>query len=221
MRIFLPTLIVIALFLAMIWGIILPSFEQTLLDRKRELIRELTNSAWSILASYERDEQSGLLTREQAQALAITRIEALRYGPEGKDYFWIQDMQPRMIMHPYRDDLNGQELLNFTDPRGVPIFVEFADLVRRAGEGYIDYVWQWKDDPLRLEPKESYVKGFAPWGWVIGTGIYIDDVNAEIARIEQQPHQHLAGHFRRGDCAAPLCAATEPAHRARAPGSAG
>ncbi len=185
LRILLPTMIVIALFLAAIWGLILPSFEQTLLDRKRELIQELTNSAWSILASYERDERSGLLTREQAQSLAIAQIQALRYGPEGKDYFWLQDMQPRMIMHPYRADLNGQELLSFTDPRGVAIFVEFADLVRRAGEGYIDYVWQWKDDPLRLEPKESYVKGFEPWGWVIGTGIYIDDVNAEIVRIEQ------------------------------------
>ena len=185
LRILLPTLIAIALFLGAIWGLILPSFEQSLLERKRELIRELTNSAWSILASYERDEQNGLLTREQAQSLASAQIQALRYGPEGKDYFWIQDLQPRMIMHPYRDDLNGQELLSFTDPRGVPIFVEFADLVRRAGEGYIDYVWQWKDDPLRLEPKESYVKGFAPWGWVIGTGIYIDDVNEEIARLER------------------------------------
>ena len=185
LRIFLPTFIAIALFLAAIWGIILPSFEQTLLDRKREMIRELTNSAWSILASYQRDEQDGLLTRQQAQAQAIARVEALRYGPESKDYFWIQDLQPRMIMHPYRGDLNGQELLSFTDPRGVPIFVQFADLVRREGEGYIDYVWQWKDDPLRLEPKESYVKGFEPWGWLIGTGIYTDDVHDEIARIEQ------------------------------------
>ena len=185
LRIFLPTLIAIALFLAAIWGIILPSFEQTLLERKRELIRELTNSAWSILASYERDEQNGLLTREQAQAQAMARIEALRYGPENLDYFWIQDMQPRMIMHPYRSDLNGQELTSFTDPRGVRIFVEFADLVRRAGEGTIDYVWQWKDDPARLEPKESYIKGFTPWGWIIGTGLYTDDVNQEIARIEQ------------------------------------
>lgn len=185
LRIFLPTLIAIGLFLAAIWGVILPSFEQTLIERKREMIRELTNSAWSILASYERDEQSGLLTREQAQTMAIARIEALRYGPEGKDYFWIQDMQPRMVMHPYRSDLNGQDLDSFTDPRGVSIFVEFAELVRRDGEGYIDYVWQWKDDPQRLEPKESYVKGFEPWGWVIGTGLYTDDVNSEIARIEQ------------------------------------
>lgn len=186
LRIFLPTLIAIALFLASIWGLILPSFEQTLMDRKHELIRELTNSAYSILASYQRDEQSGLFTRAEAQSLAANRIESLRYGPEGKDYFWIQDMSPRMIMHPYRSDLNGQDLSSFTDPRGVPIFVEFAEMVRREGEGYIDYVWQWKDDPQRFEPKESYVKGFDPWGWVIGTGIYIDDVNREIARIEQR-----------------------------------
>jgi PAS domain S-box-containing protein len=186
LRIFLPTFIAILLFLSVIWGIILPSFKNTLLDRKREMIRELTNSAWSILASYQRDEQNGLLNREQAQTQAIARVESLRYGQEGKDYFWIQDMQPRMIMHPYRTDLNGQELLSFIDPRGVHIFVEFAALVQRKGEGYIDYVWQWKDDPQRLEPKESYVKGFAPWGWIIGTGIYIDDVNQEITRLEQR-----------------------------------
>ena len=185
LSIFLPTVIAISLFITAIWGFILPSFEQTLMDRKRELIRELTNSAWSILASYERDERNGLLTHEEVQAQAIERIEALRYGADGKDYFWIQDMQPRMIMHPYRPDLNGQDLENFTDPRGVQIFVEFTELVERDGEGYIDYVWQWNDDPQRLEPKQSYVKGFEPWGWIIGTGIYTDDVHDEIARIER------------------------------------
>jgi PAS domain S-box-containing protein len=185
LRILLPTLLAIGLFVVTMWGMILPSFENTLLERKREMIRELTNSAWSILASYERDERAGALTRQEAQALAIARIEALRYGREGKDYFWLQDLHPRMIMHPYRQDLNGQDLSQFTDPRGVCIFVEFADLVRRQGEGYIEYVWQWKDDPQRLEAKESYVKGFEPWGWVIGTGIYIEDVKQEIARIER------------------------------------
>ncbi len=185
LRILLPALLALALFVAGIWVLIIPSFERSLLDRKREMIRELTNSAWSILASYERDERAGRLTRQEAQALAKERIEALRYGPEGKDYFWLQDLPPRIIMHPYRPDLNGQDVSGFTDPRGVPIFVEFADLVRRKGAGYIEYVWQWKDDPDRLAPKESYVKGFEPWGWVIGTGLYIDDVNQEIARLEQ------------------------------------
>lgn len=185
LRIFLPTLIAIALFMAAIWLVILPSFEQTLLERKREMIRELTNSAWSMLAAYERDERSGLMPRELAQKSAAARVEALRYGNESKDYFWIQDLQPRMVMHPYRRELNGQDLRGFKDPRGVAIFVEFAQLVATSGEGYVDYVWQWKDDPQRLRSKESFVKGFAPWGWVIGTGIYTEDVKAEIATLER------------------------------------
>jgi signal-transduction protein with cAMP-binding, CBS, and nucleotidyltransferase domain/predicted metal-dependent phosphoesterase TrpH/PAS domain-containing protein len=185
-RILLPTLLAIALFVVAIWGMILPAFEATLLDRQREMIRELTNSAWSMLASYERDVAAGRLTEAEAQQLAIERIADLRYGRDGKDYFWLQDMQPRIVMHPYRPDLNGQDVSDFSDPRGAHIFVAFADLVRRQGDGYVDYVWQWNDDPDRLAPKESYVKGFAPWGWIIGTGLYLDDVNAEIARLEQR-----------------------------------
>ncbi len=181
-----PTVLAIGLFVAAIFAVFLPAFERSLMERKREMIRELTNSAWTILDAYHRNELAGAMSREQAQRLAISDISALRYGPEGKDYFWLQDMTPRMIMHPYRPDLNGRDVSDFRDPRGVPIFVEFADLVRRQGEGYIDYVWQWKDDPERLAPKQSYIKGFEPWGWIIGTGLYTEDVRREIAAIERR-----------------------------------
>jgi PAS domain S-box-containing protein len=180
-----PTFIAISLFIGAIYAIFLPTFERSLLDRKRDMIRELTNSAWSILAAYERDERAGKLTRAQAQAMAISQIESLRYGKDGKDYFWLQDMYPHMIMHPYLKKLNGTDVSGFRDPRNVAIFVQFADLVRRGHEGYAQYVWQWNDDPSRLVPKESYIKGFQPWGWIIGTGIYIEDVKLEISRIER------------------------------------
>lgn len=185
MRIVFPTLLAIAMFVAGIWLVVLPTFERALLDRKREMIRELTNSAWSVLAECERKERDGALSRDEAQALAASRIESLRYGKEGKDYFWLHDMQPRIVMHPYRKDLNGQDVSDFVDSDGTRIFVEFADLVRRKGEGYIQYVWQWMDNPDRIEPKESYVKGFQPWGWVIGTGLYIEDLQAETAAVER------------------------------------
>jgi len=180
-----PTFIAISLFIGAIYAIFLPTFERSLLDRKRDMIRELTNSAWSILVAYERDERTGKLTKAQAQAMAISRIESLRYGKDGKDYFWLQDMYPHMIMHPYRKDLNGTDVSGFRDPRNVAIFVQFADLVRRGHEGYAQYVWQWNDDPSKIVPKESYIKGFQPWGWIIGTGIYIEDVKQEISRIER------------------------------------
>ena len=85
-----------------------------------------------------------------------------------------------MIMHPYRTDLNGRDVSDFQDPRGVRIFVEFANALRDRDDAYVEYVWQWKDDPDRLEPKQSYIKKFAPWGWILGTGLYLEDVQGEI-----------------------------------------
>jgi PAS domain S-box-containing protein len=184
-RIVLPSLLAIVLFVVAIWGMILPTIENILVDRKRDMIRELTHTAISLLAAAEREERVDRLSRDEAQEKAKADIGALRYGKEGKDYFWIQDMHPRMLMHPYRSDLNGKDVSGFTDPRGVRIFVQFAQIVRRQEKGFVAYVWQWKDDPGRLEAKESYVCGFKPWNWVIGTGMYVDDVKHEIQRIEQ------------------------------------
>lgn len=184
-HVILPSFLAVGLFVGALWGLVLPGFERALLARKRELIRELTHAACSILADAERQVRAGRVGLEEAQREACERIAAMRYGHEDKDYFWIQDMRPRMIMHPYRTELNGQELTEYRDPTGARIFVEFAELVRRHHEGYVDYVWQWPDDPRRLEPKESYVKGFEPWGWVVGTGLYMEDVRHEIARLER------------------------------------
>lgn len=181
-----PTLLAMVLFAVALFAVVLPAMDRALMDRQREMARELTNSAWSFLAEAHRQEQAGALTREQAQQSAMAHISALRYGREGKDYFWLQDMHPHILMHPYRPDLNGQDVSEFRDPRGTRIFVEFANLVRNREAGFIEYVWQWKDDPARLESKESYVRGFAPWGWIIGTGIYTDDVRQELTRIERR-----------------------------------
>ena len=179
-RIILPTLLTICLFILTIFFIIIPSFKDNIMNGKREMIKELTNSAWSILSKYENDEKNGLLTREDAQKTAVSRIQYLRYGEENKDYFWITDMSPVMIMHPYRSDLNGKDLSNFSDPHGKKLFVDFVNTVKKSEHGYVDYMWQWKDDSLHIVPKLSYVKIFKPWGWVIGTGIYIEDVKKEI-----------------------------------------
>ena len=182
-RIVLPSLLTLVLFIATYFAIVIPNLERLLLDRKKEMIRELTNSAWSILAEYHREARQGAMTVEQAQRRALDRIRSMRYGDEQKDYFWITDMHPRMLMHPYRTDLEGKDLTGFRDPNDVALFVKFVETVREHGEGYVEYVWQWKDNPQRLAAKESYVKGFEPWGWVIGTGLYIEDVRAEIERL--------------------------------------
>lgn len=178
-----PAVVTFALFLALIFGIVLPAMKRNVIERKKEMIRELTQAAWSELASLHEQEQRGALTRAAAQQAAIARIQNLRYGDDGKDYFWISDDQTRMVMHPYRLDLNGKDLTDYADPGGKRLFVEFTKVVKAQGDGYVDYLWQWKDDEQRVVPKLSYVKGFAPWGWIVGTGIYLEDVRAEIRHI--------------------------------------
>jgi PAS domain S-box-containing protein len=182
----LPSTLAVILFIGTLFYIVVPAFEQAMMDRKREMIKELTNAATSILDKYHKDETDSLLTRQEAQKTAISRIQYLRYGDEQKDYFWITDTRPVMIMHPYRPELNGQNLSDYQDPHGKRLFVESVKLGEKEGHGYVDYMWQWKDDSTHIVPKLSYVNAFKPWGWIIGTGIYIEDVKSEIADITRK-----------------------------------
>ena len=182
-KIILPTLLAFSLFTISIFFIIIPAFQQIMLDKKREVIKELTNSAWSILEEFDQKVKEGTLSKEEAQEEAKVIVEYLRYGNERKDYFWITDMRPFMIVHPYRSELNNTDLSNYTDSADKKLFVEFVKVVKSDGEGFVDYMWQWKDDSTKIVSKLSYVKQFKPWDWIIGTGIYIEDVNEEIALL--------------------------------------
>lgn len=184
-KIILPTVLAVGLFVISIFVVIIPAFRSNIMDRKREMIRELTNSAWSVLLEYAEEEKKGNLSREEAQKRAVSDIRYLRYGDERKDYFWITDMRPHMVMHPYKPQLDGENLSGKAgeDPTGKKLFVEMVEVCKTHGSGYVEYMWQWKDDPSRIVPKLSYVKRFEPWGWIIGTGIYIEDVKEEIRNM--------------------------------------
>ncbi len=178
-----PALGAVFLFVFIIFYYILPGYHKSLLDGKRATVTEVTKAVWSILNEYDKEVKAGTISLKDAQESAKKQISNMRYGPEMKDYVWINDMHPYMIMHPYRTDLNGSDLSNFEDPSGTRLFVEAVKQVRENGGGFIEYEWQWQDNPDRMVPKLSYVKGFEPWGWVIGSGLYINDVNDDIERI--------------------------------------
>ena len=182
----LPSMLAILLFIISFFVVIIPQFEKNLMNAKKETIKELTQSAWSVLKEHHQNYRDSLLTLSQAQQQAARQIEKMRYGPDRKDYFWITDQQPRMIMHPYRTELVGQDLTDYEDSHGKKLFVRAVETVLDNNDGFIDYYWQWKDDTTRVVPKLSYVKGFEPWGWVIGTGIYLEDVRAEIAHLKNR-----------------------------------
>lgn len=182
----LPSILAILLFVITFFVMIIPQFEKNLMDARKETIKELTQSAWSIIKEHHDSYADSLLTLEDAQQKAAHQIEKMRYGQGGKDYFWIVDEQPHMVMHPYRKELINTNLSNYQDSHGKKLFVEAVKVVNKNKEGFVDYYWQWKDDTTRMVPKLSYVKSFEPWEWIIGTGIYVEDVRQEIAHLKNR-----------------------------------
>lgn len=178
-RLHLVTLITVASLAGLlVYGYVAMSerFEQ---DRMNQL-RAITEVATSIAAADEAAERTGRMTREAAQRHAAEAIRAIRY--QGSEYIWINDMAPRMVMHPFRPELEGKDLSGVTDPSGLHLFTAFVSTVRTQGAGVVSYLWPrpGAEQPIQ---KMSYVQGFAPWGWVIGTGVYVDDLIAERRRL--------------------------------------
>lgn len=147
---------------------------QMIADRQAKT-QHMVDVGYGILAHYQKLESDGKLSREQAQAAAMAEIKSLRY--DKVEYFWLNDMTPKMIMHPIKPELDGKNLAGMKDPSGNALFIGFVDVVNKQGAGFYSYLWP---KPGFEQPiaKISYVKGFAPWGWIIGTGIYLDDVDA-------------------------------------------
>lgn len=186
LRIVLPSVLTILLFILMLFVIIIPNTEDNLLNIKKQMIKELTNSAWNIINEAHQLEINNKITKDSAQNIAYNLIRHLKYGDDNKDYFWITDMHPNMIMHPFRVDLAGKDLSGFEDPHGKKLFVECVNVVKKDNSGFVDYMWQWKDDSLHIVPKLSFVKAFEPWQWIVGTGIYIEDVRIEISNMTRK-----------------------------------
>ncbi len=186
LSIVMPSILAIGLFILSIFVAILPAFEKNIMKGKKEMISELTNTVCSLIDEYYQESLENSLPVDSARAVAIERVRQIRYGDEQKDYFWIIDEQPAMIMHPYRPDLIGHDLNSYEDHDGKLLFVESVRTVNENGEGFINYMWQWKDDSTRIVPKLSFVKEFQPWHWIVGTGIYLEDVRLEIVSLKKR-----------------------------------
>lgn len=185
-RIALSALLTIALFITAIFVIILPALKDKLLFQKREMLREMNAVVWNMVATHEKMERTGTLNRQQAQEAALTSIADLRSGPNNKDYFWVNDLNGLMIVHPYQPEQHGASLPDIRNPAGENLLKEFIKVAQDQGAGYVDYLFQWLDDPNKIAPEIAYVRVFEPWGWIIGTGLYAEDVNAEIDLITKQ-----------------------------------
>lgn len=152
----------------------LHQMHRDLLDARKVMVKNLVESSYQILAKYEADVRLGRMTEADAKQSALATIKSQRYG-DG-NYFWINDLTPTMVMHPIKPELDGKALDKSKTPDGAFLFNDMVSLVQKSGEGFYAYLWPKPgfEQPVR---KMSYIKKFEPWGWIIGSGVYLDDVD--------------------------------------------
>ncbi|GAB4348587.1 MAG: methyl-accepting chemotaxis protein [Oricola sp.] len=145
-------------------------------ERKAKLA-DMNATAIAVMADYDARAKAGEMSLDEAKARAQSAIMAMRYGDDG--YFWLQGYDGVMISHPIKAALNGQYLLDLEDPTGKKFFQDMIDVVKGSDNsaGFVDYMWP---KPGFEEPvqKYSHVAGYKPWGWIVGTGVYADDLQA-------------------------------------------
>ncbi|PDT54808.1 MULTISPECIES: methyl-accepting chemotaxis protein [Sinorhizobium] len=163
----------LAMAAALTFGLI--QAQDKLVAERKAMLSAMNENAVTVFEAYHKQEEAGTLSREEAQKRALEAIKAMRYQDSG--YFWVNDMHPTMVMHPIKPELDGKDLSHNKDPNGKFLFVEFVKTVQAEGRGFVDYYWP---KPGAEEPvlKFSHVAGFKPWGWVVGTGVYADDLAA-------------------------------------------
>ena len=171
-----------------------------LLEDRKIKTRHLVETVHGLIGHYQAQSKAGTLSEEDAQNAAKMAVKALRY--EGKEYFWINDQTmpvPRMVMHSTVPALDGKILdaANFNSATSQQfgedapvlktdgkknIFVAFSEVATQAGGGFVTYNWPKPQagggTTTEVYAKLSYVKRVDGWGWVLGSGIYIDDVDA-------------------------------------------
>ena len=152
--------------------------ERTLVLQEREsAVRQTVELAHGVVAHFQEQAVQGKLTQDDAKLRAMEAVRGLRYS--GDEYFWINDMHPTMLMHAAKPEMQGKDLSGFKSSVGQFLFNDFVKVVKADGAGFVSYLWP---KPGHSDPvlKVSYVKGFAPWGWVIGSGVYVDNVDTAI-----------------------------------------
>lgn len=189
--------------------IIVPIMQSYFMNERQIATRQVVEVVYGILDTQSMRAQAGLESTAEAKSRAISLIKSLRFS--GKEYFWIHDLNrpiPRMIMHPTVPALDGKVL---DDPQfnkatgkrtrsessmakldNSNLFVAMNEIVETAGEGFVAYSWPKPTVnggvTAELYPKISFVKKHVAWGWVVGNGIYVDDVREAVSHVRRLLH---------------------------------
>ncbi|WP_027209599.1 methyl-accepting chemotaxis protein [Burkholderia sp. WSM2232] len=140
---------------------------------RRDQLTALIDQANHVVGRYYALAQQHALTEDEAKKQALATLESMRYGKDG--YISVNDSQPVMLMHPFKKELLGKNMGQFTDPAGNHLFTDIVTAGKREGGGFVDYLWA-KPGSDKPVAKTSYSLHFQPWDWYVVTGMYMDDV---------------------------------------------
>ncbi|HEY6897785.1 MAG TPA: methyl-accepting chemotaxis protein [Rhodocyclaceae bacterium] len=147
-----------------------------MMQARRQKTYNTIELAYSIVDNFGKQAAAGTMDQAAAQEAAKAAVSAMRY--DGDNYFSIYDLQYKMVKHPIKPELNGKDLSELKDVKGVKIVVEVVEAAKRGKGEFVDYYWpKGKDGPALL--KVATGKLYEPWGWVLSSGIYVDDVDTE------------------------------------------
>ncbi len=169
-------LVLILIGLSTLSVVALIQLKDSMLEDRKVKTKNLVETATGLLAYHQKQAQAGKVSDADAQRLAIESLRGLRYN--GADYFFIFDLNHNYVLSPPKPEIEGKNVADLKDARGKLFVQEFISTAQKSDGGYVDY-WFPRPGQQSAEPKLSYVTKFAPWGWVIGTGIYVDDVDTE------------------------------------------
>ena len=162
---------------------VLPYMEKHLMEEKIAATKGVVETAASLIESHIQEAKDGKITEAEAKARSLEDLQTMRY--HGDEYFWINDLEPKILVHGVKPELNGKNASDIKDPHGKQIFVEFAKVAKEKGAGIVEYQWA-KPGATQPVDKISYVKLIKEWDWVVGSGIYVDDVKTEVAKMRWQ-----------------------------------
>lgn len=160
--------------LTIVMGVSISTLEHNLQEDRYAKTANLTEAATDTVKYFYQQFQSGIFSEDEAKQHALAALNTMHYNDT--EYFWVNSFDHIMLSHP-KSTLVGKDIKNLSDPNGIKLFAEMVNIAKTEGKGFVAYQWAkpGNDQPVN---KISYIKAFKPWGWVIGTGIYLDDVDS-------------------------------------------
>ena len=150
--------------------------KSSLYEQRRAALKDHVEGVLGVIKHHHGLFQDGKLDEAEAKRMAMSVVSSMRYD-DGRGYFWINDMHPKLLMHPLKPAIVGKDMRDSTDAGGKHHWREFVQVVRSEGSGFVTYTWEHKQKSVVAE-KVSYLGGFRPWGWIVGSGALYDDLDA-------------------------------------------